>query len=55
MSLTFVAIDVETANPDQASICQIGAVAVQDGEIADTLDVLVDPETYFDPWNVEMT
>jgi len=54
MDLSFVAIDVETANPDRASICQVGAVAVRDGEITDTLDVLVDPETYFDPWNVEI-
>lgn len=54
MDLSFVAIDVETANPDRASICQVGAVAVRDGEIIDTLDVLVDPETYFDPWNVEI-
>ena len=54
MEITFVAIDVETANPDRASICQVGAVAVRDGEIADTLDLLVDPETYFDPWNVQI-
>lgn len=54
MELTFVAIDVETANPDRASICQVGAVAVQDGEIVDTLDTLIDPETYFDPWNIEI-
>jgi DNA polymerase-3 subunit epsilon len=54
MELTFVAIDVETANPDRASICQVGAVAVQDGEIVDTLDTLIDPETYLDPWNIEI-
>ena len=29
-------------------------MAVRDGEIIDTLDLLVDPETYFDPWNVEI-
>ncbi len=54
MELTFVAIDVETANPDRASICQVGAVAVQDGQIVDTLDTLIDPETYFDPRNIEI-
>ena len=32
MNITFVAIDVETANQDRASICQVGAVAVRDGE-----------------------
>ena len=40
MDLSFVAIDVETANPDQASICQVGTVAVRDGEIIDTLILL---------------
>ena len=34
--LTFNAIDVETANADRASICQIGIVHVRDGEIEDT-------------------
>ena len=33
--LTFNAIDVETANADRASICQIGIVHVREGEIAD--------------------
>jgi DNA polymerase-3 subunit epsilon len=54
MITRFVAIDVETANPDHSSICQIGAVRVENGVLADTLATLVDPETYFDPWNVEI-
>ena len=33
--LTFNSIDVETANADRASICQIGIAHVQDGEIRD--------------------
>ena len=52
--LTFNAIDVETANADRASICSIGVVHVQDGEIKDQWQTLVDPETWFDPWNVEV-
>ena len=40
MDLSFVAIDVETANPDRASICQVGAVAVREGENIDTLILL---------------
>jgi DNA polymerase-3 subunit epsilon len=29
--MNFVALDVETANPDFASICQVGVVAFQNG------------------------
>lgn len=50
--LTFNAIDVETANADRASICQIGIVHVQDGEVRDQWKSLVDPEDWFDSWNV---
>ncbi len=50
--LTFTAIDVETANADRESICQIGIVYVQNGEIVDRWQTLVDPECDFDPWNV---
>lgn len=48
----FVAVDVETANPQMASICQVGLVAFDLGEPAWTWQTLVDPEDYFDPWNV---
>ena len=47
--LTFNAIDVETANADRASICQIGIVHVRDGEIEDRWQTLVNPEDWFDP------
>ena len=49
---TFNAIDVETANADRASICQIGIVHVRDGEIVDHWQTLLNPEDWFDPWNV---
>ena len=52
--LTFIAIDVETANADRASICQIGIVHVRDGEIVDHWQTLVNPEDWFDPWNVSL-
>ena len=52
--LTFNAIDVETANADAASICQIGVVHVVDAEIVDTWSTLVDPEGRFDRYNVRM-
>ena len=53
-NLTFNAIDVETANADRASICQIGIVHVREGEIGDEWSTLVDPEDWFDPWNVSI-
>ena len=45
--LTFNVIDVETANPKWATICQIGVVRVVNGRILDEWETLVDPETYF--------
>lgn len=47
----FWAIDVETANADYASICQVGVVRVVDGAVTDEYVTLVDPEDWFDPWN----
>ena len=52
--LTFNAIDVETANADRASICQIGIVHVRDGAIVDQWQTLIDPEDWFDPMNVSI-
>ena len=50
--LTFTVIDVETANADRASICQIGIIHVREGNIEDQWETLVNPEDWFDPWNV---
>ena len=52
--LTFNSIDVETANADRASICQIGIVHVREGKIEDQWQTLVNPEDWFDPWNVSI-
>ena len=52
--LTFNSIDVETANADRASICQIGIVHVREGVIEDRWQTLVNPEDWFDPWNVSI-
>ena len=51
-NLTFNAIDVETANADPSSICQIGVVRVRNGEIGEQLSVLINPEVRFNPVNV---
>ncbi len=53
-NLTFNAIDVETANSDPASICQIGIVSVQDGIIKEQVSVLVNPEMPFREFNVNL-
>lgn len=52
--LTYNSIDVETANADRASICQIGIVHIRDGEIEDQWQTLVNPEEWFDPWNISL-
>ena len=54
MTDSFVAVDVETANADMASICQIGVVSFSHGEIVDSWEALVDPEDYFDEVNVSI-
>lgn len=54
MTLTFNAIDVETANANRTSICQIGIVHVRDGVISDHWQSLVNPSTWFDPLNVSI-
>lgn len=50
----FVAVDVETANADLASICQIGVVVFDDTGPASTWQSLVNPEDVFDDVNVSI-
>ena len=45
-------VDVETANANRSSICQIGIVHVRDGEIQDQWETLINPEDWFDPTNI---
>lgn len=52
--MNFVAIDVETANPDMGSICQIGIAVFSGGRLIDEWSALVDPEDYFDNVNVSI-
>ncbi|MEZ0191760.1 exonuclease domain-containing protein [Ralstonia solanacearum] len=52
--MRFVALDVETANPDLSSICQIGLVVFENGSPFETWSVLVDPEDWFDDVNVSI-
>jgi DNA polymerase-3 subunit epsilon len=50
--MDFLAIDVETANADVASICQIGIAKFSDGRLVDEWVTLVDPESHFDAMNI---
>jgi DNA polymerase-3 subunit epsilon len=49
--MDFIAIDVETANADLASICQIGIVGFENGSVKESWQSLVNPEDYFDDFN----
>jgi DNA polymerase-3 subunit epsilon len=50
--MNFVAIDVETANPDFSSICQVGVASFRDGKLHELWESLVNPEDYFDDMNI---
>lgn len=52
--MDFVAIDVETANANLSSICQVGIVSFRDGGLAETWQSLVNPEDDFDPINISI-
>ena len=52
--MDFIAIDFETANPNFASICQVGIATFNNGKLQDTWESLVDPEDYFDDLNVSI-
>jgi len=52
--MNFVAIDVETANADMASLCQIGIVKCENGILCEEWKTYVDPEDYFDGINISI-
>jgi DNA polymerase-3 subunit epsilon len=51
---SFTAIDVETANADLGSICQVGIVRFELGVPVDEWQVLVDPHDELDPVNISI-
>ena len=53
-NLTFNAVDVETANRDRASICQIGVVQVRHGQISNTFSLMINPEERFEQINTSI-
>ncbi len=48
MSLTFAAIDVETANSNRGSVCSLGVVVVRDGHVAEKHHLLTRPPSELD-------
>ncbi|RJS91087.1 exonuclease domain-containing protein [Salinisphaera sp. Q1T1-3] len=48
----FIAVDVETANADVGSICQIGFARFAGGVLVDNWSWLVHPQTYFAAGNI---
>ena len=52
--MRFFVVDVETANADLASICQIGIVSFQDKKVIETWESLINPEDEFDGVNISI-
>ena len=52
--MDFVVIDVETANQNPSSICQIGIACFCSGKLSETWGALVDPEDSFLPFNMKL-
>ncbi len=48
----FLVLDVETANINRASICQIGIATFEDGRLVEQWGKLLNPEDDFDEFNV---
>ena len=51
----FTVFDVETPNRMNNRMSAIGITVIEDGVITDTYDSLVNPETYFDVFNTQLT
>lgn len=49
-----VALDVETPNGKVPAICQIGIVVAECGDITKTESILINPETWFDGYNIQV-
>ena len=52
--MNFTALDIETANADRASICQVGIAVYENGELVHEWKSLVDPLDRFDFTNVSI-
>lgn len=52
--MKYLALDVETANSDYSSLCQIGIAEFDNGQIVNQWSSLINPEEYFDFFNIEI-
>ena len=52
--MRFVALDVETANADMASICSLGVAVFENNFLVSEWYSLIDPQDYFDGMNVSI-
>ncbi|RZT96372.1 exonuclease [Ancylomarina subtilis] len=52
--MKYLALDVETANADYSSICQIGIAEFENGKVINKWSSLINPESYFDPFNISI-
>lgn len=50
----YFVIDFETANSSRASACALGIIEVDNGNIINTWDFLINPEEYFDVFNISI-
>ena len=53
-NLNFVALDVETANENHSSICQIGLARFVEGELVETMSTLINPKQEFSGYNIQI-
>jgi len=52
--MDFIALDLETANPDYSSICQIGIAQFENGAVKHEFSTLIDPQDDFHPMNISI-
>ena len=53
-NIDFVALDVETANGDAGSICQIGLAGFKDGALVREWSSLINPEERVSSFNIRI-
>lgn len=49
-----LAIDFETANASRSSVCSVGYALIENGKIVKNEEILINPEEYFDPFNISI-
>lgn len=55
MAQRYIAFDVETPNSYNDRMSAIGITVIEDNQIVDTIYSLVNPETHFDSFNIDLT